>query len=333
MADVTFIVPVAPYHEALLGRTLASIDAQSVPAEVVVIRDDNLRGAGWARNQGIAQVTTPFLTFLDADDEVLPEFAQILTAAYQPRRFIYTDWLDEDVPYHAPKCPWIANTRNAITCLLRTEDVRAVGGFDETLDGLEDTQLFLKLLSSGICGLHVPVPLFRYHKDGRRSAAFYQTPAYHAAVQRFNAEFGSKPMTECGGCGGSPYGTPEIENLPIGEAQPGDVLAQALWAGNRQERGRMTGRLYPRASNGKHLWLDARDIDAAPHLFSRVLETPKASPVPARTDGFQAFAAYAMQTMLGGTKSAPEVAPAVYGAPGIVKPDVGNLLRLYANSH
>jgi hypothetical protein len=277
MPSVTFVVPAAPYHDALLERAVASVEAQTVPVALVVIRDTERRGAGWARNQGIAQVRTPFLVFLDADDEVLPQYAERTLAAYQPRRFVYTDWIDADGSrVQASDCPWTANTRNTITSLLLTEDVRRAGGFDESLAGMEDTHLFLKLLSAGICGQHVREPLFRYGKDGQRSKAFYQTPAYYAAVDRFNREFGSRPMSNCGGCGGSPYASPEIERLPMGEQQDGDVLAQALWAGNQSKRGVISGRLYPRLSAPGTLWMDPRDVDAAPHFFRRADAPPDA---------------------------------------------------------
>lgn len=327
MADVTFIVPVAPHHEAQLERTIASIDAQTIPVRRVVIHDRERQGAGWARNQGIAQVNSRYLVFLDADDEVLPEFSERTVAVAQEQRFVYTDWYDEDVPFQAAACPWTANTRNVITTLVATRDAKAVGGFDERLQGMEDTHFYLKLLSAGICGLHVHEPLFRYRPGGQRSVAFYQSPGYHAAVQRFNTEFGSKPMTECGGCGGSPYAMPEIQNLPIGEPQSGDVLAEALWLGNKSERGRITGRLYPRASNGKQLWVAPRDIDAAPHLFARVVEMPGK---PQESD-FQRFARTAMHQMAG-APSQPEIIPVQHAVTKPVKPDVQTVLNLYTQT-
>lgn len=328
MPDATFVVPVAPYHEALLERTLASVQAQTVAAAIVVVRDTQRRGAGWARNEGLKQVTTPFVSFLDADDEVLPQFVERTRAAWQWGRYVYTDWLDEGVPYRAPKCPWINGSRNVITTLLRTDDARAVGGFDEALHGMEDTHFYLKLLSAGVCGVHVEKPLFRYSKDGQRSKVFYNTPAYHAAIQRFNAEFGSRPMAECGGCGGSPYAMPEIANLPVGDAQPGDVLAEALWAGNRAERGRITGRLYPRVSAGKRLYMAPQDIDAAPHLFARIVELPGK---PQESD-FQKWARGVMQHVVG-KPSQPEIMPVQSASVNVpVKADVGTVLRLYAQT-
>lgn len=127
----------------------------------------------------------------------------------------------------------------------------------------------------------------------------------------------------CGGCGGE---TDVIDNTPNGEQFEGAVLAQALWGGNQSQRGRITGRQYPRTGNGKRLWVDPRDIDAAPHLFARIVELPGK---PQESD-FQKWARGAMQHVVG-TPSQPEILP-VQSAPMNVpvKADVGTVLRLYA---
>ena len=58
-----------------------------------------------------------------------------------------------------------------------------------------------------------------------------------------------------------------LDQSPLGQRQAGDVLAAALWGGNRTERGRATGRRYPRTGNGKQVWVDPRDVAAASHLW------------------------------------------------------------------
>lgn len=61
---------------------------------------------------------------------------------------------------------------------------------------------------------------------------------------------------------------------PSNEPFAGDVLAQALWNGNRVVMGKSTGRQYPRTGNGKQIWMAVDDIDASPHMFMRVEEPP-----------------------------------------------------------
>lgn len=128
----------------------------------------------------------------------------------------------------------------------------------------------------------------------------------------------------CGGCGDNE----SIELTPVGERLSGDALAVTLWSGNRQERGRATGRLYPRTGNGKHIWIAPEDIDAAPHLFARVIDMPP----PPSEDDFRAFANTVMRSMGAARQSAvpvPEPAPAVYGTQGAIRPNVQKVLSLY----
>ena len=97
-APVSVIIPA--YNAALsIGRALASVAAQSLPAAEVIIVDDGStdstvdiasaqqdilgttrlvvvrqqnQGAGAARNLALAEASQPYVAFLDADDEWLP---------------------------------------------------------------------------------------------------------------------------------------------------------------------------------------------------------------------------------------------------------------------
>ncbi len=98
-APVSVIIPA--YNAAqTIGRALASIACQTLPAAEVIVVDDGSadgtaeaaeamqarmgetrlrvirqenKGAGAARNRAIAEATQPYLAFLDADDEWLPK--------------------------------------------------------------------------------------------------------------------------------------------------------------------------------------------------------------------------------------------------------------------
>src|SRR5690606_18255985 len=128
-------------------------------------------------------------------------------------------------------------TWHCITTLLPTDWARRVDGFDETLAGGEDTDFYLKLTTAGFCGKRLPEPLFHYGKGGRRARAFVNGPEFQATLDTFTRRYGGKRMA-CGGCGDNPN-----VDAPVGEKQIGDILVQATWAGNRRERGPMTGRL------------------------------------------------------------------------------------------
>lgn len=324
---LTFVIPTAPYHEAIVQRAVASCLAQTLTCSVVVVYDHDRRGTGWARNQGLRRVQTPFVTFLDADDTLEPTFAEDTLRAYEGRHYVYTDWVETDVKA-APDCPWRFGTHGAdshhiVTALVPTAWARYVGGFDEQLPGDEDGEFYMHLTRAGLCGRRLAKPLVHYHDGGLRARKFIfgDTSTFGAGehfervVRIIRERYGEKPMPCCG----------ENENfpdIPLGEAQPGDVLAKVLWMGNHRERGSSTGRLYPRTGNGATLWVHPNDIDAAPHLFARVVEMP-----PALDDAaIEQFRRVTGQVL--GVKDAPYEVPGI--APQVASaPDVGRVLRLY----
>lgn len=265
MTDVSIAIPYAPYHEAVVHRATASAQAQTVSCDVIVYEDADGLGAGHARNQLMARVNTPFVVFLDADDWIEPTFVERCIEAYERHhcaRYIFTDWLEEDAVKQAPDCPWTGGTWHCVTTFLPTAWARSVGGFDETLPGAEDSAFYLSLCYKGMCGARLALPLFHYGKEGKRARAFVSSPQYGMIRERISAKFRGLTMACCGNGDGA---------TPMNEKQPGDVLAQALWLGNRTEHGRVSGRMYPRTGNGKELWIDPRDAQVSPHLW-RVVE-------------------------------------------------------------
>lgn len=263
MADVSIVIPVAPYHREVVQHALWSAHAQTTPCEVIVVEDTDSKGAGWARNQGLARVTTPFTVFLDADDTLQRGFVERTLRAWQPGHYVYTDWQQDGKRVDAPACPFTNGTWHVITTLIPTTYLRDVGGFDETLAVAEDTDLYLKLMSARYCGLHLREPLFTYGTNGQRSRGFVGTAAHRETMDHFTRTYGVKPMGCCGN-------NETIVETPVGERLEGDLLAQALWGGNRMERGRASGRLYPRTGNGKVVWVDPRDVAARPDLWRAV---------------------------------------------------------------
>jgi hypothetical protein len=251
----------------------------------VIIQDTHGRGAGWARNRGLDAVETPFVAFLDADDAIAPTWAEETLAAFTDR-YVYTDHIQDGRVIEAPRCAWVRQTWHVITALIPTAWARAVGGFDETLPAFEDTAFFLALQAHGYCGRRLARPLFTYGAGGERSRRYHATPVEDAAMRYFTQQYGGRSVGCCGEIT-QPAG-------PTNERQDGDILADALWAGNRIERGMVTGRLYPRASIGDRLWVNEADVKARPNLWRAVLtqETNTAAP----DFDFASFADYAAQT-------------------------------------
>lgn len=323
---LTFVIPTASYHEAAVEQAVVSCLAQTIRCQVVVVYDHERRGAGWARNRGFEQVATPFVSFLDADDWLEPDFAEKCLLAYDGRHYIYTDW-HADRLVEAPCTPWDGRgASHIITTLLPTAFVRYVGGFDETTLA-EDSDFYWKLTRAGLCGKRLPEPLFHYGKGGLRAQALYDNPNRDQIMRSIIDRYKGLPMPEnCGGCGGAP--NPDVPILPANQAFDGAVLATALWAGNRTERGRITGIAYPRTGNGKKLFVHERDIDAAPHLFARVVEMP--APVSdADLHAFRQFTGQVREALGGSARDATQLPAPASIQPGEVKPDVAQVMRLY----
>lgn len=317
MANITVVIPYAAYHAGLLERAVQSCQQQTFPVQVITVYDAERKGAGWARNQGLAHAQTPYVVFLDADDQLLPTFAERCLRIIRPGRYVYTDWLSETERHYAPSCAWVNGSWHVNTTLLFTEDVRRINGYDEALIAGEDSEFYAHLTRSGVCGLRLAEPLFKYGSEGGRSKTFVNSPEREALNQLLSNRYGDQPMACCG----------QKEDLPVippGEGLPGDVLAKTLWQGSRHERGRVTGRLYKGGWEAE-VYVDQRDLAAAPHLFESVGEFPDV----AEDDDFAALAAFARQGMNAPRRPNTPAPLQVVPKPANAKADMGRVLELY----
>lgn len=279
---------------------------QTVPCLHFAMLDQHGKGPGYIRNRLLEKVTTPYVGFLDADDWLEPTFAEeTLRYTDWGRWPIFTDWLQDGARIRASRKPWCEGTFHLITTVLPTDLLRSVGGFDETLPAMEDTDLYLKIMARGLCGLRVPKPLVHYRKDGGRAFRLHQSQQQLDNLRdEMNRRYGGIKMGCCGN-------NTDIPDVPAGERGPNDVLAMALWWGNRVEHGRSTGRHYPRTGNHKMVWVDIRDVRAAPHLWQEVPEDVDMSELPEDGDPARGVAALAQALTDRGTlKAPPPVMPA-----------------------
>lgn len=320
--SVSIIVPIAPYHVYRAARALLSASRQTVPCRVLPVLDDARRGPGWARNQGVAQADTPFVVFLDADDELLPTFVErALRLQQQTGRYVYSDYRDGNGALRtAPDCAWTDGSFHLVTTLLPAAWARAVGGFDETLKANEDADFYIKLNSSGFCGARLPEALVIYHRDGQRSeAAKAERLAYQRLLDR---RYRGKLM---GCCGQTP---PE----PALARTYSTVKAQPTFLGKRRMIGPVSGVNYGRVDSTYTVDVDPRDVQARPDLW-RVLPTPTA-PVAASQDvpddAPLTLPELVAELQLAWTpKARPTTAEPTAPAPVVATaPDVGRILKI-----
>lgn len=280
---LTFITPIAPNHLSKFNTCRDSIAIQSAAVKHLWLVDAERKGPAAIRNRLLAQVDTPYVAFLDADDWIERDYAHECLAAIRPGRYVYTAWYQEQHIIPAPPpSGWCRGQFHLITAVLETDIARAVGGFDESLPGMEDTDFWLKILRLGICGIPIQKPLVHYAAGGGRGQGLRDQKILATLKRTIDERYGGYIMGCCGG-------EVVISREPIGDKQsPNDVQAMAMWRGNHPTYGKATGRRYPRMSYPKVTWVHPADVRAAPQEWQmlRQLDTESA---PGQPSGVEAL--------------------------------------------
>jgi SAM-dependent methyltransferase len=151
-------------------------------SNVRMIRQEN-RGLAAARNTGIAATDAIFLTFLDADDRLLPEAMVVgiryldahpsAAMVYGAHRMIDVDGRPVSAKIHIPVFgdAYLQFLRRGnfvgmhATVVYRRELLAALGGFDESFRSCEDYELFLRIAKIGAIVSHDRL-VAEYRKHG-----------------------------------------------------------------------------------------------------------------------------------------------------------------------
>ena len=120
-----------------------------------ILRNETAQGPCRSRNMGIEAARGELISFLDDDDEWLPDRLNKLAEAFEPiYAYICSDYwiknakgfsrqyLPKSITYH----DMLYRNRTGNSVLADIESVRAVGGFDECLEARQDYDLWLRLL-------------------------------------------------------------------------------------------------------------------------------------------------------------------------------------------
>lgn len=239
---ISVIIPVGPGHEKTVIDALDSLEAQTFRKwEAIVVWDNfvgdiaianllqsypyikfinignewgNL-GPGYARNRGVEIARAPFITFLDADDNFLPDFLQtVLDGWSKYKTAIYTDYggqtfsteevatklrkekklihynpVSGEILMHGGRIEFdCARAQrqpnlnemyiwNLVSTLYPRSWHDEIGGFDEEMDTWEDWDYSLRMVHKGHCFTRIPEELVRYrfHTGLRRDQAAADT--------------------------------------------------------------------------------------------------------------------------------------------------------------
>lgn len=198
--DISFIIPA--YNAArTLPQTIASLQAQDMPAWEAIVVDDGSRdrttkiaaalaardprvrlvrqanaGPSAARNRGLAEARAERITFLDADDWIAPDFLTVLLPlAAGPDRLAYCAYslvLPSGTVSPPDFCRQLQDDpfavlawrcEPAIHCVVAPRRlILAVGGFDENMRCCEDWDLWLRLVRAGARFVGTPRALAFY---------------------------------------------------------------------------------------------------------------------------------------------------------------------------
>src|SRR3546814_2126901 len=70
--EITVVIPTIPQRKVMLSRAMRSVMAQTLPARAVIVQADNDKeGSAVTRNRALEAVRTPWVAFLDDDDQFL----------------------------------------------------------------------------------------------------------------------------------------------------------------------------------------------------------------------------------------------------------------------
>ena len=171
---------IIPYNKdrGYLNDAINSTFKQTVNFEVVTYYSD--KNCAYNLNRGLERARGEYVKILAEDDLLPPDSLAILTQQVEDYDFIYADatnfgeldgwperFYDKTVTLESML---EGNGINGGGCLYRTEMLREVGGWDETLWTAEEYDLHLKLLKNGYTHKHIPEVVYRYRRhSGNKS--------------------------------------------------------------------------------------------------------------------------------------------------------------------
>lgn len=171
----------------MLRRAIDSAMRQTLEADAIIVSvDTERRGAAQCRQNGFEMVRTPFVAWLDDDDELNPEHLEVLKAEMlRTMADVVYPWFDvvggtDPFPMHEGK-PWNNDEpiQFPITYLARTDVIRKAGGWIAVEEGEfhpdgnragEDWRLELNLVKIGAKIVHLPQRTWKwFHNSGNSS--------------------------------------------------------------------------------------------------------------------------------------------------------------------
>lgn len=196
LPSVSIVIPNYNYGRYLVDA-INSAKAQTIPCEIIVVDDystDNSReiileqeniehiflaknsGVSTARNMGIQKATGTHIICLDADDTISPEFAETLLAKFKDgvaitfSPIVFSSGIHKGMVWFTANASLDKQMLGANTvpscCMFSKDWWQRCDGYDISLFGTEDANLWLKMMlrgGSAIKAVETPLMQYRSH--------------------------------------------------------------------------------------------------------------------------------------------------------------------------
>ncbi len=191
MVDLSVCIPYTHSDEHLLEEAVASVD---LDCEIVTFLDEERRGAGWARNQAVAQSSHDWIVKMDADDRLdagtlaklyglRHQGAMVATAASRFER--------DGEPTHQWEYDYFSTRPAALLTKIRTPASagcllyhRSVGPYPENCGAYEGWAFVCKAVGNGV---HVVAARGTGYRHLLRDNSYWQQRGEHRQEDLRNA--------------------------------------------------------------------------------------------------------------------------------------------------
>ncbi len=285
--DVTVVMP-AKNRSRLIRRALGSVASQTRPPYELIVVDDGStddtaevarslgatvivkatsEGSGSARNTGIEAASTPWIAFLDSDDEWLPSHLETVTGAITDQVMMSacaTDTGDRwrgtptgrPVPLTSARC-FVPDTLVVTSTVLASREALIAAGLFRTLPRAQDLDMWARLLEHGT-GTTLPIATALYHEHGEQASV--DEDLMRRCVNQILADYSGRPWMTSRVVEGT-LGRIAWDQMRAAEREKryADALRHATWLATHPAGARCVLELLSLRNQGRRLTRGRKD--------------------------------------------------------------------------
>lgn len=161
---ITVVIPCRETENAY--TTLRSLAKQTLQPSAIVVVHDEGRGANWARNRGFEMVKTPYVLFSDNDITWEPDaLINLFNAIHESNAsYAYGGYTIDGAPHSFMEFDADRLRKNNYISTMSLIWAEDFPGFDESLQRLQDWDLWLTMLERDHVGVYCGHKVFTTKK-------------------------------------------------------------------------------------------------------------------------------------------------------------------------